>query len=74
MGEQESQHQLEKGKEEEMLVCAAIDAAARRRRHAGSDALDSSCAKGHDAAAAAVPRAGSILPCLARGRPGKIRR
>jgi hypothetical protein len=39
MGEQESWHQLEKGKEEEMLACTAIDAAAHRRRRAGSDAL-----------------------------------
>jgi hypothetical protein len=70
MGEQESRHQLQKGEEEEMLACAAIDAAVRRRCRAGSDALASSCARGQGATA--VPRASSTLPCLARGQPGKI--
>jgi hypothetical protein len=46
MGEQESRHQLQKGEEEEMLACAAIDAAVRWRRRAGLDALASSCARG----------------------------
>jgi hypothetical protein len=75
MGEQESRHQLQKGKEVEMLACTAIDAAVHRRRRASSDALASGCTRGQAATAVvAVPRASSILPCLARGRPGKIRR